>query len=158
MDGDIKMQYIINQNTWFLEITYKLDFSSSKINYDQKKIKDRLETICKYKFDFDKSGLETSYYMMFLTNIYQRIDTWKTLGGKQKFMKANNGLICKIEWMGSITVIDEAVIRMHEIMKKLKNDIEIIDEIKIYFGGVDYEYNDIKETQLVKNDINKEVK
>jgi hypothetical protein len=144
------MQYIISQNNLFIQVDYKIDVSSKKIPYYERKIKKELQNI---------NGRllvhAGSFYLHFITNIYHRINTWKTNSGKQRFMKCNVGIIVRFDWMGTILDIERAVFRLHQIIKDIKRKYsKIIGNIDIFLSGQDYQYNTLEDKKIVKDDIN----
>ncbi|MFW9879529.1 MAG: hypothetical protein ACFFG0_41160 [Candidatus Thorarchaeota archaeon] len=137
------MQNIINQNNFFITINYNT-VKTSKRNYQEKQIKDRL----------NKVHILTGFHTISISNIYNRINIYKTNQGKQRFIKANSGIIANFQWMGSILEIENATKQLHNIMKILKVDFSLIENIEIYIAGNDYDFETIEGKKIVKDDIN----
>ncbi len=153
------MQYIINQNNFFIIIKYRVTISSSKIYYLETKIKERLRSMHNMKLDTLKQGI---FFNAFISNIYHRINTYEfeyinkegEKKTKQRFIKSNIGIVAHFQWLGNIILIEEATILIHRMMKGLKNEFPIISEINSYLAGNDFTYNTIEENEIVKDDLN----
>ncbi|GAI84236.1 unnamed protein product, partial [marine sediment metagenome] len=107
------------------------------------------------------------FFITFISNIYHRINTYKfeyinkegEKKTKQRFIKSNIGIVAHFQWLGNIILIEEATILIHKMMKGLKNEFSpIISEINSYLAGNDFTYNTIEEKEIVKDDLNENLK
>lgn len=131
-------QQVINQQTFFITIKYDATISNPEIYKSEIKIKRIIESVNKV----------TDFYLMSICNNRPKIKT------SYGFCKPNTGLIIQFDWMGPITEVDGAVVKMHEIMKNIKAEFSVIKKIDVFVAGNDHEYTDLQGNDLVEDDIN----
>ena len=155
------MQYIVNQQTFFIDIKWIIQTSNtksyshaSKTRYTRILKKYFQDLNCEIINNIKMKYMEGYFYLYDIATKTERLKSY--MGIKQHYFTANNGLIVKLTWNGAITDIEQAVKILHLKMKKLKNKYPIIGELNIFIAGKDYTYNTIGNKDIVKDNINEE--
>lgn len=155
------MQYIINQNTFFISVKWAIHKENGKYpSRDTLRYYTRI--IRKYFNDLHKKPIsnirmknkEGFFYLYDLANKTERLESYKGLDDKPHYFIVNHGVIAEFKWMGSILDIEQATKILHLKMRELKRKYSIIGELNIFIAGNDYQYNTIDNKEIVKDDIN----
>jgi len=155
------MQYIVNQNDFF--ITIKWGRTNKKGNYPStNSINYYTQILRKYFDDLHMKNIGNTkmirdngfFYLLGISNTTSRVEAYKGLNEKQHYCIMHEGIIAHIQWMGAISDIKQAVKVLHQKMKELKTKYPIIEKLTIFISGEDYTYNTTADESIVKDDIN----
>ena len=155
------MQYIVNQQTFFIDIKW-LIFNKNGKSFSRDSIRYYNRIIRKYFNDLHQkpiSNIRMKYkkgffYLYGLANKTERIESHKGYNDKPHYFITNYGLIVQFGWMGNVLDMEQATKILHQKMKELKRKYPIIGELNVFIAGSDYTYNTIDDKEIVKDDIN----